>query len=69
MTLKELREQSGKTIKEIADVLNISLQTVYRYEQGIRKLSISQVLVLSELFDCTAEEVIKAQLNSCLYVQ
>ena len=69
MTLKELREQIGKTPKEIADVLKISLQTVYRYEQGIRKLNISQVLILSELFDCTAEEVIKAQLNSCLYAQ
>ncbi len=69
MTLKELREQIGKTPKEVADVLKVSLQTVYRYEQGIRKLNISQVLILSELFDCTAEEVIKAQLNSCLYAQ
>lgn len=69
MTLKELREQIDKTPKEIADVLKVSLQTVYRYEQGIRKLNISQVLILSELFDCTAEEVITAQLNSCLYAQ
>ena len=69
MTLKELREQSGKTIKEIAEVLNVSLQTAYRYEQGVSKLNISQVLVLSELFDCTAGEVIKAQLNSYLYAQ
>lgn len=65
MTLRELRGQSGKAQIETAEALNVSLQTAYRYEQGIRRINIEQVLILAKLYDCTAEEVIEAQLNSC----
>ena len=64
MTLKTLRQQSGKTVKEVAEKLCVTSRAVSRYEQGIRKISLDQVLILAELYDCTAEEVIKAQLNS-----
>jgi transcriptional regulator with XRE-family HTH domain len=69
MTLRRLREQNEKTLREITEALNVSLQTVYRYEQGVRRINIEQVLILSKLYDCTAEEVIEAQLNSCQSVQ
>ena len=69
MTLRRLREQNEKTPIDIAKALNVSLQTAYRYEQGVRRINIEQVLILSKLYDCTAEEVIEAQLNSCQSVQ
>ncbi len=69
MTLKELRLQSKKTPAEMANALSVSLQTAYRYEQGTRRISIEQVLILAELYDCTAEEVITAQLNSCQFAR
>ena len=65
MTLRQLREQNEKTPTEMAKSLNVSLQTAYRYEQGTRRINIEQVLILSKLYDCSAEEVIEAQLSSC----
>lgn len=64
MTLKELRQQSGKTAKEVADKLGVSLNALYNYENGIREIKIEQVIILSKLYDCTEREVIEAQLNS-----
>lgn len=64
-TLKTLREQNKKTLAEIASELNVCVRAVSRYEQGTRKISLEQVLLLAKLYDCTAEEVIAAQLNSC----
>ena len=64
MTLKELRIQSGKTVKEVAEALSVKEQTVYRYENGERTINIGQVLVLSRLYKEKAEDIILAQFNS-----
>lgn len=68
-TLKDLREQAGLSVKEVAKILGVAAQTLYRYEQGTRRISLEQVLRLVEAYDVPAEEVIKAQLNSCLRAQ
>lgn len=64
MTLKELRQQSGKTVKEVSDKLGIQMRTLYCYEQGTRQLGLQQVLILAELYDCAEREVIEAALKS-----
>ena len=64
-TLKDLRKQANKTAAEVATVLNVTDRAYCRYEQGARRISLEQVLLLAKLYDVTAEEVIKAQLNSC----
>ena len=64
MTLRELRESSGKTRAEVAASLWVTVQAIYKYEQGKRKLSIEQVLILSKLYGESAEDIIVAQLNS-----
>lgn len=64
MTLKELRQESEKTCAEVAQALGVSVQTVYRYEQGLRRISLEQVLVLAEMYEVSEKEVIEAQLNS-----
>ncbi len=69
MTLRELREQSGKTRAEVAAVLRVSVSGFSNYENGNRKIGIEQVLVLANIYGETAEEIIKAQLNSCLKAQ
>ena len=68
-TLKTLRNQAGLSVKEVADRLGETVQTLYRYEQGLRRISLEQILRLVEVYDVTTEEIIKAQLNSCLRVQ
>lgn len=65
MTLKELREQSKSTATDVAKVLGVTQSAVSNYEKGIRRVSLEQVLLLSAYYDCTSEEIIKAQLNSC----
>lgn len=65
MTLRELREQNGKSRAEVAAALGVTVMAVSNYENGYRQISLSQVLDLAHLFEEIAEEVIKAQLNSC----
>lgn len=64
-TLKELRESAKKTCAEVAQALGIANSSYYNYEQGTRRISLEQVLILSKLYGVSAEEVIQAQLNSC----
>lgn len=64
MTLKELRQQSGKNAKEVADRLGVSMRAISHYECGSREIKLYQVLILAELYDCTEREVIEAQLKS-----
>lgn len=64
MTLKEIRISAGKTIKETADALNVTLRAVSRYEQGTRQISLEQVIILAELYDCSEHDIIDAVLNS-----
>lgn len=64
-TLRELREQSDKTAAEVAKALGVTVRAVARYEQGTRRMSFEQILTLMKLYNYTAEEIIKAQLNSC----
>lgn len=63
-TLKCLRLANKKTLAEVANVLGVSVRALLRYEQGLRKIGLEQVLTLSKIYDCTAEEIIQAQLNS-----
>ncbi len=69
MTLKLLRQESQKSVKDVANFLHITVQSVYRYERGEHKLTLEQVLLLAHLYDCTEKEIIEAQLNSCPCVQ
>ena len=59
-SLKDLRKQAGLTAKEVAGSLGVTLTSLYRYEQGKREISVAQVPVLSQLYDCTIEEVVFA---------
>lgn len=64
-TLKSLRLENRKTAAEVAAALGVVSSTYYGYEQGIRRLSLENVLNLAKLYECTVEEIIEAQLNSC----
>ena len=45
-TLRELREQSGKTRAEVANALGVTPNAITNYEYGKRRLSLEQVLLL-----------------------
>lgn len=69
MTLKELREENNKSRAEVATALSVTVSALGHYEQGRRRIKLEDVLTLSKLYDCTAEEIIKAQLSSCQNAQ
>ena len=62
--LKRLRDAAGLSRKEVAEHLNVTERAIYNYEKGIRHINLEQVLILSDLFECSAREIIEAQLNS-----
>ncbi len=64
ITLRELRSSNGKTAAEVATALGVELSSYYNYERGLREINIRQVLLLVKFYDCSAEEIITAQLNS-----
>lgn len=66
-TLRDLRVENKKTCAEVAQALGVTKNAVRNYESGIRKINIEQVLILAELYGISAEEVIRAQLNSCQF--
>lgn len=63
VTLRDLRKQCNKKAPEVARELGVKIGSYFRYEQGVRQINIRQTLILARLFDCTAEEIIEAQLN------
>ena len=52
MTLKELRIQSGKTQKEMADLLGVSRSTYARFERDPGSMSIPQAKAVCQLLGC-----------------
>ena len=63
-TLRKLREQNKNTAAEVAKVLGIARSTYSNYEQGIRIIDIELIIPLARFYNCTAEEIIEAQINS-----
>lgn len=63
-TLRDLRNQAGKTCAEVAEALKITPQALYRYESGVRQINLEQVMVLAEIYDASIEDVVLAQINS-----
>lgn len=66
ITLKALREENGKSRAEVAAALGVTVFAVGHYERGNRRINLEQVLLLTRLYECSAEEVINAQLRSCI---
>ncbi len=64
-TLKRLREEHGKSRREVAAALEVSYSSYSNYEQGFRRISLEQILVLAKFYNVSAEEIVYAQLSSC----
>ncbi len=63
-TLRDLRLNADKSVKETAEALNVSERSIYAYEDGTRQIGIEQVIALAKLYDCSEREIIDAALNS-----
>ncbi|MCI9010346.1 MAG: helix-turn-helix domain-containing protein [Clostridia bacterium] len=61
-TLRELREENGKSRAEVAAALGVTVQAMANYEKGRRRISLEQVLILSKEYCMTSEEIINVEL-------
>lgn len=56
--LKELRNERGWTLKQVASELAIPLQTYANYEHGTREPPLDLLISLCDLFKVTADYII-----------
>lgn len=64
ITLRQLREQAGLSRAEVAKALGVTVQSIFRYESGARRLAIDFVFPLAALYGEAAEDIIKAAVAS-----
>lgn len=56
--LKNWRMSQGILQRELAEKLNISMQTLSHWETGYSEPSIQQLIALADFFDTTVDELI-----------
>ena len=57
--LKALREKKNLSQEDLARKLQISRQSISKWEQGISYTSILYLVPLTKILDCTLEELLK----------
>lgn len=55
--LKEIREKSGMTQKELADLINVRRETILRLENNRYNPSLEMALKIAQVFHCTVEDI------------
>ena len=63
MKIKEFRESKNMTQDELASLLSVSRSSVAMWETGEAIPRAKTLLKLSEIFDCTVDELIKHELR------
>ncbi|NLC66270.1 MAG: helix-turn-helix transcriptional regulator [Clostridium sp.] len=59
----ELRKASGISQEQLAEQLNVSRQSVSKWELGNAVPDVSKIILLSELFSVTTDELLKKRIN------
>ena len=58
MRLKEIRKQRGMSAYDVAKELGVTQAAVANWENGARKMNINVLIRLTEVFGCTADELL-----------
>ena len=53
--LRELRQEIGITMKEVAESLHIPYTTYVNYEKGVREPNSEMLIKLADFYDCTID--------------
>ena len=62
--IAKLRKEKGMTQQELADIFNINYRSVSKWETGKTMPDISNIDLLSEIFNVTSDELLKGELNN-----
>ena len=55
--IKELRLNKGVTQKELAKLVNKSIQSALNWESGLTEISIKDAIILADYFDVSLDEL------------
>lgn len=58
MRLRELREEAGLSMLQLADAIGVSDASVCKWENGLAEPKASYIMRLAEYFDCSADYLI-----------
>ena len=59
VNLKQLREQSHLTLKEVAEKLGITYQSYHAYERGLTVPTLQNFIKLARLYEVSLDELVK----------
>ena len=59
--LKEIRKISGMTQEELADKLNVSRQTISKWEKGLSTPDLEMAIQFCDLFQISLDELLKEE--------
>ena len=57
-TLKQFRQQAELTQSTVAEMLNVSHDTIARWESGETQPNASQIVDICRIYDCKFDEII-----------
>lgn len=57
--LKEIRKRKGLTLRQVADQLSVSVNTVWRWENGTMEPSLDKLRRISSLYDVSTDELLQ----------
>ncbi|NCB52478.1 MAG: XRE family transcriptional regulator [Clostridia bacterium] len=57
--LRDLREDSDLTQREVADILKTSPQYYQKYENGVRPLTIDRLIKLAEFYKTSVDYILE----------
>ncbi len=61
--IKKLRTEAGLTQKDLAEKMNVSFQTISKWESGLNEPDIANIKELCKIFDCSFEYLLNDDLN------
>jgi len=64
--LLTLRKEKGLSQEQLAELLNVSRQAVSKWESGQTYPEIDKVIILSELFEITLDDLLKNKNTECV---
>lgn len=57
MKIREIRQEKKVSVEDIAKSLNVSIQCIYNYETGKRKLTAQTAVDLAKILGTTVEDL------------
>lgn len=59
--IAEIRKRNNYSQSALAKELCVSQQTVSHWENGVRAPSIDKLIIMSDLFGCTIDELVRGE--------